>query len=113
MHLFIGYRVDSRAITGKHIYLCRLFYRLYYPCMWPCMVYFTYIGLRNLGLNEDATRIAKKYIKTVRDNFEKTGELWEKYDARNGSIASTDEYQTPSMLGWTAGVYSFLIKELR
>ena len=37
--------------------------------------------------------------------FEKTGLLWEKYDALKGSVSVTREYDTPAMMGWTAGVY--------
>jgi alpha,alpha-trehalase len=40
--------------------------------------------------------------------FEVKGDLYEKYDARDGSVSVTSEYETPSMLGWTAGVYAFL-----
>lgn len=79
-----------------------------YPSMWPSNVYFTYIGLQNVGLTEDAERIAKKYMNTVERCFEQTGALWEKYDAKNGIVSVTKEYETPEMMGWTAGVYRFL-----
>lgn len=82
-----------------------------YPSVWPSNVYFAYIALKNVGADEEASILRKQYLETVDNVFKKTGKLWEKYDAINGQVASTDEYDTPSMLGWTAGVYEFLLKE--
>lgn len=79
-----------------------------YPSMWPSNVYFAYVGVKRIGLVEDANRIAEKYLHTVESCFEQTGALWEKYDAENGSVSVTKEYETPEMMGWTAGVYRFL-----
>lgn len=79
-----------------------------YPSMWPSNVYFAYVGLKQIGLAEDAERIADKYMHTVERCFEQTGTLWEKYDAKNGIVSVTKEYETPEMMGWTAGVYRFL-----
>ena len=83
-----------------------------YPSMWPSNVYFAYIGLKRIGLTEDAKRIAKKYMYTVERCFEQTGSLWEKYDAKEGIVSVTKEYETPEMMGWTAGVYRFLEENL-
>ena len=83
-----------------------------YPCMWPAATWCVYEALKKLGLQEDAKRIAKKYMCAVNDNFEKTGCLWEKYDGRDGSVAKTNEYETPEMLGWTAGVYRVFAEAL-
>lgn len=79
-----------------------------YPSMWPSNVFFAVCGLYRIGLTEDATRIAGKYMRTVEKSFEKTGQLWEKYDATKGELSVCLEYETPPMLGWTAGVYMFL-----
>ena len=79
-----------------------------YPSMWPSNVYFAYVGLKRIGLEEDANRIADKYLQTVERCFEQTGALWEKYDAKKGIVSVTREYETPEMMGWTAGVYRFL-----
>ena len=49
----------------------------------------------------------------VNENFEKTGVIWEKYDGRDGSVAVTSEYQTPEMLGWSAGVYRYFVKDMK
>lgn len=79
-----------------------------YPCMWPSNVYFAYVGLKRIGLLEDAERIARKYTDTVERCFAQTGSLWEKYDAGKGTVAVTKEYDSQEMMGWTAGVYRFL-----
>ena len=79
-----------------------------YPAMWPSNVYFAYTALENAGLKGDAERVAAKYLHTVRNVFDATGSLWEKYDAANETVSVTTEYETPAMLGWTAGVYVWL-----
>ena len=58
---------------------------------------------------EVANRIAQKYLKTVEKVFERTGKLWEKYNALSGDIDVVSEYDTPEMMGWTAGVYMALL----
>ncbi|MBR5059297.1 MAG: hypothetical protein IKX06_00825 [Clostridia bacterium] len=82
-----------------------------YPAMWPSNVYFAVEALEACGLSEDAQRIARKYVETVTGCFEKTGSLWEKYDASTGGVSVTGEYETPQMLGWTAGVYLYLCEK--
>lgn len=78
-----------------------------YPAMWPTNAYITYLALRNTGLAEEAKRIASKYVETVDKVFEKTGSLWEKYDSAQGDVAYSREYETPKMMGWTAGIYLY------
>lgn len=84
-----------------------LFYQWDYPCMWPAATCLAYMGLKKIGLPDDAKRIAEKYVDVVRAVFEETGRLWEKYDALTGKIAETSEYGTMPMIGWTAGVYRY------
>ena len=82
-----------------------------YPHMWPANTYFAYIGYKKIGLIEEANTIKEKYMKALEDNFITTGSLWEKYDASNGKVSITNEYETPEMMGWVAGVYEFFAKE--
>ena len=81
-----------------------------YPSMWPSNVYFAVTACINVGEREIAQRIAKKYTDCVERCFAQTGSLWEKYDASVGKVSTTKEYKTPEMMGWTAGVYLYLIK---
>ena len=90
-----------------------LYFQWDYPCVWPYTTWFTYMGLKNVGLQEDAERIAKKYMLDVNINFEKTGVIWEKYDGLDGTVAVTNEYETPEMLGWSAGVYRFFVEDMK
>lgn len=83
-----------------------------YPNGWACLQYMVLVGLLNYGYKEEAKRIAEKYVDLVDVNFEKTGNLWEKYNVVTGDVANTTEYETPTMLGWTAGVYLYAKKIL-
>ena len=82
-----------------------------YPSMWPTNVYFAYLAMKNVGLKAEAEEVSAKYMSTVEKVFDKTGKLWEKYDAEKCAVSVTTEYDTPSMMGWTAGVYDFLLDE--
>ncbi len=86
-------------------------YQWGYPNMWPNLMYFAYKALNNCGLKEDAIRIAKKYMKTVEQSYEKNGKVWEKYDAITGLPTEVNEYGISVLLGWAAGVYCYFDKE--
>lgn len=75
---------------------------------WACLQLIACKGLLACGRLADAKRIARKYIALVERCCEQTGHLWEKYNVRNGSHGAVDEYGTPQMLGWSAGVYQAL-----
>ncbi len=77
-----------------------------FPNMWAPVTYWIYAGAKNAGLDEDAARVKEKYMSTLENVFEKTGQLWEKYDVRTGDV-SHSEYVSPPMMGWTAGVYRY------
>ena len=77
-----------------------------YPNMWAPHQFFAVDAAEKLDLS-DARRIATKFLNTVANTFDRTGNLWEKYDCLNGSIASQNEYGLPTMLGWTAGTYEY------
>ena len=100
--------VTTAPYRGEDVY-----FQWDYPCMWPAATCIIYKALKCLGLYEDATRIAQKYNCTVENNFVKTGRLWEKYDAVTGGIGQSAEYDTPEMMGWTAGVYVYFDEELK
>ena len=85
-------------------------YQWDYPNMWPPIVYLIYIALNNVGANKEANLVKNQYLEIVDKNFQKTGKLWEKYDSVNGEVSINNEYQTPTMLGWTAGVYEYFYK---
>ncbi len=82
-----------------------------YPNLWPTNVYFAYLAMANTGLDSEALEVRDKYISVIESTFDKTGKLWEKYDALTGDVSVTVEYDTPAMMGWTAGVYKFLLNK--
>jgi len=80
-----------------------------YPSVWPPLTFFAVKAMQNLGSDKLKT-VAERYVNTVRETFDNTRTLWEKYDAEKGGVAYGHEYRTVEMFGWTAGVYSYLVK---
>ncbi|MBU3112060.1 trehalase family glycosidase [Clostridium lacusfryxellense] len=80
-------------------------YQWDYPNGWAPLQYIAAMGLMNYGYKDDAKRIAEKYVNTVIKNYGTTNKLWEKYNVIDGTINVANEYEMPSMLGWTAGVF--------
>lgn len=82
-------------------------YQWAYPNSWAPIVYLAVRGLDAYGFRDEARRIAGKYVETVVATFGRTGNLWEKYDVRDGSVGVSDEYEMPAMLGWSAGTFVY------
>ncbi|MCF7931629.1 MAG: hypothetical protein K9K93_00485 [Acholeplasmataceae bacterium] len=78
------------------------------PNMWPPLLFIAWQALINHGLDDDASRIAHKYLASVSREFELSGHLYEKYDVNTGLKAHHNEYEMTRMLGWTAGVFAYL-----
>ena len=85
----------------------KITYQWDYPNGWAPLFYLTIAGLKKCGFIAEAKRIAEKYLKVVIKNFKETGELWEKYNVIDGSISVINEYDMPTMMGWTAGVFVY------
>ena len=102
------YGVTPTPYRGEDIY-----YQWDYPCAWPAATCILFKALKELSLFEDAKRIARKYMGTIDEEFKKSGRLWEKYDAVKGGMGVSTEYDTPEMMGWTAGVYVYFDEELK
>ncbi|XHR31061.1 MAG: trehalase family glycosidase [Chthoniobacteraceae bacterium] len=86
-----------------------------FPNAWPCLQSIVYQGLARYGYIEDARRVAGKYVDIVCRAFRKTGDLWEKYNAQDGTSESNEEagWVAPAMMGWTAGVFMDAVAFLR
>lgn len=80
-------------------------YQWGHPNGWPPTQRIIVDGLLRYGYREDAMRIATKYVELVESCFAQTGHLWEKYNVVKGNAEVVDEYEMPTMLGWTFGVY--------
>lgn len=81
-------------------------YQWDYPNIWPPVQYIAYVAAKKYGFDDLAETVKKTYINLIEESFEKTENLWEKYDGISGLVANQD-YNAPKMLGWTAGVYLF------
>ncbi len=88
-------------------------YQWGYPNSWAPDNFLAYSAAKSVGDNETAKKIANIYLDSVSDEFEKSGRLWEKYDAVCGGAATVSEYEVPEMLGWTAGIFEYFFKDLR
>ena len=82
-------------------------YQWSYPNTWPPVVYLAIRGLDTYGYRQDARRIAGKYAAMVVKTFGETHNLWEKYNVREGNINVSNEYDMPTMLGWSAGTFIY------
>lgn len=82
-------------------------YQWGYPNTWAPHNYYAFVACLSSGLEKEAYNIANKFLYTVAEEFERSGRLWEKYDAVKGGKATINEYGTPEMLGWTAGIYNY------
>lgn len=80
-------------------------YQWDYPNAWPPLQLIAWEACDRYGHEALGRRIAAAYAATVERNFEATGDLWEKYNACDGTIQVQDEYKMPAMLDWTAGAY--------
>lgn len=86
-------------------------YQWGYPHMWPGEVHRTYLALKKLNMDEYVKALRKKYMDVVAKNYEKSGKLYEAYDALTGEVKN-DEYEAPEMMGWTAGCFQEMYRDL-
>ena len=81
------------------------------PNGWAPLQFVAYIGLKNVGKYDLAEEVKRKYIALIEKNFATHRNLFEKYNVINGNCQTVDEYQMPTMLGWTAGVFLYFRKD--
>lgn len=81
-----------------------------YPVIWGETTFIIFLAMLNIGAKEEAKRTMDKYMSTIEKQFKDTGLLWEKYDARDGSIMNV-EYDAPPFMGWTASTYEIFALE--
>lgn len=80
-------------------------YQWCFPHTWPPVIYMTVMGLDRYGYKDDARRIATKWKAATERLYGQSGKLWEKMTCTGGVVPNVSEYETPSMMGWTAGTY--------
>jgi alpha,alpha-trehalase len=80
-----------------------------YPNGWPQQQWIVIRGLMNYGFEEDARRVAKKYLELNKKMLKETKRLWEKYDVVNGTVGKSDRYRTQAGFSWTNAIFIRLI----
>lgn len=83
-----------------------------YPTGWAPLNYIMIKGLCDYGYTHIAKVIAEKYCALVERAFEKTGDVWEKYDIETGKPAAREGVEH-RMMGWSAGIYLWCKSFLR
>jgi len=86
-----------------------------YPYGWAPLQLIAVEGLRRYGFQEDADRIAYKFLGTVLQNFLRDGTIREKYNVVTRSSESHVQIgyrQNVVGFGWTNGVFVVLLHEL-
>jgi alpha,alpha-trehalase len=87
-----------------------------HPYGWAPMQLVGIEGLRRYGFNDDANRVAYKFVSTVAENFRRDGTIREKYNVvtRSSETAVTAGYHMNIVgFGWTNGVFLELLQKLR
>ena len=80
-----------------------------YPNGWAPLHWIAIKGMINYGYTEPAKRLTEKFLLAIASLYEKSNDLWEKYNAVDGTLNVVNEYEMPSMLGWTAGTFVALM----
>lgn len=85
------------------------------PFMWAPLVWMAVEGLERYGFKEDSARIAAKFLTTLSIEFERTGQLFEKYNGLTGSSEMGEDitfgYATNEPgFGWTNAAVRILAK---
>lgn len=100
--LDLEYGISTAEYRGDVLYM-----QWDYPNMWPPTAFIAYLALKNTGNDAEAEKMKNQYLFTVDSIFKTTGQLWEKYNAKELTVSKTVEYETPPMMGWTAAVYEY------
>ena len=87
------------------------------PFGWAPLELIAVEGLRRYGFNDDANRIAEKFLSMVHQEFRRTGTILEKYDVERRAADIRGEvrygYRSNEVgFGWTNGVFKVLLDEL-
>ncbi len=82
-----------------------------YPNAWANVQWIVIKGLLNYGFREDAERIALKWLDMNKKTFDKTNNMWEKYDVVKAGVSDKGRYEVQSGFGWTNAVFLKLYKE--
>lgn len=74
------------------------------PNGWAPLQWVAVAGLRQYGNKTLGDEIARRWLATVERQFDRHGQLFEKYDLERGDVGGGGEYVTETGFGWTNGV---------
>lgn len=108
---------DGKAVVAAEVPLegvgGRDWLQLMYPAGWAPMHIIAVQGLEAYGYAEAAARIASRYLALLLDQYEKTGQFWEKYNVVDGGLyLPNSRYGNVPMHGWTAATAVLLGRRL-
>lgn len=83
-------------------------YQWDYPNAWASFNCLAVMGLDRYGYKDEAKRIAYKYVRSITDIYNRTGNLWEKFNAVKGNLDVHNEYEMSAFMGWTAGAFLYM-----
>jgi len=84
------------------------------PVGWPPLHWIAHVALMNYGMQDDARRIALKWLGLNLRVWKETGKLYEKYNVVDGSLSVLDNrYKNQEGFGWTNAIFHLLSAGLR
>jgi alpha,alpha-trehalase len=81
-----------------------------WPNGWAPLQLIAVEGLMNYGFEEDAKRVAEKWVKLIEKFYRKNGKIYEKYNVVDGEMAKSERYQNQDGFGWTNAVFLCFVK---
>ncbi len=81
-----------------------------WPNGWANHQFIVVDGLLRYGFNNDAQRIAQKWLNLNKKVFLETGKFWEKYNVVDAAMGKTGRYPMQSGFGWTNAIFVKLVK---
>jgi len=107
-HLEEDYGIANTQKTGL-IKLQNAYKQHDYPSGWAHQHWIIVKGLLNYGYEDDAFRIAQKWVNLNKQVFDKTKFFWERYDVVSGSLPKTERYGLQKGFGWTNAVFVLML----
>jgi hypothetical protein len=80
-----------------------------YPTGWPYAHWYVCHGLRRYGFDEEATRIAIKYLRLLAREWVESGVLRERHNVVQPAEPLPGRYPPQRGFGWTNGVFAALL----
>lgn len=77
-----------------------------YPVGWAYSHWYVTHGLRRHGYDDDASRVATKWLRLLAGKLNETGVMWERYNVVNPYEPAAGRYPLQRGFGWTNSVFA-------